>query len=145
SGSYAGMVGKLRPDAMAEGEIVATDGTVLDRHQGIARYTVGQAKRLGAASGQVVTRIEAETRRIVVGPRDTGDRQVRLAEPNWLIRVTGTPFRAMVKLRAREVPQPAEIDAAAGVVTLDAPALAAPGQACVIYDGTRVLGGGFIA
>lgn len=145
SGSYAGMVGKLRPDAMAEGEIVTAEGTVLDRHQGIARYTVGQAKRLGAASGQVVTRIEAETRRIVVGPRNTGDRRVRLAEPNWLIRASGTPFRATVKLRAREAPQPAEINAAAGMVTLDAPALAAPGQACVIYDGTRVLGGGFIA
>ncbi len=27
---------------------------------------------------------------------------------------------------------------------LQEPALAAPGQACVFYDGTRVLGGGFI-
>jgi tRNA-uridine 2-sulfurtransferase len=31
------------------------------------------------------------------------------------------------------------------VVLLDEPALPAPGQACVFYDGDRVLGGGFIA
>jgi tRNA-specific 2-thiouridylase len=29
-------------------------------------------------------------------------------------------------------------------VTPDVPAIAAPGQACVLYDGERVLGGGFI-
>ena len=44
-GSYADVVGKLRPDALAPGDIVAEDGTVLGRHDGIARYTVGQAKR----------------------------------------------------------------------------------------------------
>jgi tRNA-specific 2-thiouridylase len=145
SGSYAEIVGRLRPEAAAPGEIVDEAGTVLDTHQGIARYTVGQGKRLGAASGRVVTRIEPGRRRIVVGPRGTGVREVRFTEPNWLIDVPAQPFRAMVKLRARETPQPALIDAAGGIVTLDAPVLAAPGQACVIYQGSRVLGGGFIA
>jgi tRNA-specific 2-thiouridylase len=52
-----------------------------------------------------------------------------------------------VKLRARETPQPAVVRVAAAraaTVELDAPALAAPGQACVFYQGTQVLGGGFI-
>ncbi|MDD2877157.1 MAG: tRNA 2-thiouridine(34) synthase MnmA [Acidiphilium sp.] len=144
SGSYADIVARLRPDAVFPGEIVDDAGTVLGEHQGIARYTVGQGKRLGAASGQVVTRIDAERRRIVVGPRGAGTRLVRFGEPNWLIDRPDTPFRATVRLRARDTPHPAEIDAAQGVVTLDEAALAAPGQACVIYDGTRVLGGGFI-
>lgn len=144
SGSYADIVAKLRPDAVAEGEIVDETGTILGEHRGIARYTVGQAKRLGAASGQVVTRIDAERRRIVVGPRTTGSRTVRFGEANWLIDTPATPFRATVKLRARETPHPAEINPADGTVTLDTPALAAAGQACVVYDGSRVLGGGFI-
>ncbi|MEE3503221.1 tRNA 2-thiouridine(34) synthase MnmA [Acidiphilium acidophilum] len=145
AGSYADIVGRLRPEATAPGEIVDAAGTVLGTHQGIARYTVGQGKRLGAASGQVVTRIDPARRRIVVGPRGTGARMVRFTEPNWLIDRPETPFRATVKLRARETPHPATIDAAAGTVTLDEPVLAAPGQACVIYRDSRVLGGGFIA
>src|SRR5579862_8902892 len=47
SGSYAEIVGRLRPDALEPGEIVTADGTVVGSHDGIARYTVGQSKRLG--------------------------------------------------------------------------------------------------
>jgi len=144
AGSYADIVARLRPDAAEPGDIVNAQGQVLDRHQGIGRYTVGQAKRLGAASGQVVTRIDAPNRRIEVGPRHTGGQRILLRDCNWLIAPPDQPMRAMVKLRARETPHPALIDFAAGSVTLEQPALAAPGQACVVYDGTRVLGGGFI-
>ncbi len=144
SGSYADIVARLRPDAAEPGDIVDAQGQVLDRHQGIGRYTVGQAKRLGAASGQVVTRIDAPNRRIEVGPRHTGGQRILLRDCNSLIAPPDQPMRAMVKLRARETPHPALIDFAAGSVTLEQPALAAPGQACVVYDGTRVLGGGFI-
>ncbi len=53
-----------------------------------------------------------------------------------------------MNLRAREAPQPAaaEWDAGAGLLRVRpaAPSIAAPGQACVLYDGDRVLGGGFI-
>ena len=50
SGHYADTVVRLRPDAGEPGDIVDRDGRVLGRHDGIARYTVGQGKRLGAAS-----------------------------------------------------------------------------------------------
>jgi tRNA-specific 2-thiouridylase len=53
-----------------------------------------------------------------------------------------------VKLRAREVPRAAEVtwDASTGLLRalLDEPGVIAPGQACVMYDGDRVLGGGFL-
>ena len=51
-----------------------------------------------------------------------------------------------MKLRAREAPQArlVSVTADGAQVRLDAPALPAPGQACVFYDGERVLGGGFI-
>jgi tRNA-specific 2-thiouridylase len=64
---------------------------------------------------------------------------------NWL--TSPAPLRCTVKLRAREAPHGASVvpEGAGAVVRLDSPALAAPGQACVMYDGERMLGGGFIA
>ena len=151
SGHYADMVARLRPDAGEAGEIVTENGEAVGQHAGIAHYTVGQAKRLGVATqdahGQrrVVVAIDAERRRVVVGAAQDGRRRLRLRETNWL--VPPGPRRCLVKLRARSTPQWATVEAAAdgaAHVTLDEAALAAPGQACVFYDGERVLGGGFI-
>jgi tRNA-uridine 2-sulfurtransferase len=151
SGGYAAVVAKLRPDAAAPGEIVSRDGRVLGRHEGIAHYTVGQARRLGTAAvdagqRQIVVAMDAQTRRIVVGPRQSGTDLVRLRAVNWLAEPPPDGMRCAVKLRAREEPQGAVVrrleDGAD--VRLDAPGLPAPGQACVFYDGERVLGGGFI-
>jgi tRNA-specific 2-thiouridylase len=147
SGSYADIVGKFRPEALAPGDIVTEDGAVAGTHQGIARYTVGQAKRLGNAAqiggeAMVVQKIEPQTKRIIIGPRRPASRQVALRDINWLIDEPTSPIRARVKLRAGEPPRPAEIFGA--TITLDEPALAAPGQAAVFYNGTRILGGGFI-
>jgi tRNA-specific 2-thiouridylase len=150
SGTYADIVQKFRPDAMEPGEIVAEDGSVLGTHQGIARYTVGQGKRLGnaaqqAGEAQMVTKIEPATRRIVIGPRTAAGREVRLRDVNWL--TTPTPgLRIGAKLRARDSLHAASVtpDGTGALLTLDEPALAAPGQAAVFYDGSRILGGGFI-
>lgn len=147
SGSYAGIVEKFRPDALSEGEIVNEDGVVLGMHQGIARYTVGQAKRLGnAAAHMVVKKIEPGTRRIVVGPRRLESREVRLRDVNWLIDVPEGGIAAGVKMRARDAVHAAQVvpQGSGAMLRLDEPALAAPGQAAVFYDGSRVLGGGFI-
>ena len=150
-GSYADLVARLRPEAGEAGEITSRDGRVLGRHAGIARYTVGQQRALGAASfdagqRQAVLAVDAGRRRIVVGPRTAGSDRIRLREVNWLIDPPSAPLRCTVKLRARETPQPAAVVATEAGITirLDMPALAAPGQACVLYDGDRVLGGGFI-
>ena len=152
AGSYADLVGRLRPDALEAGEIVSETGESLGRHQGIARYTVGQAKRLGAAASHggepmVVRRIEPASRRIVVGPKSAGSREIRLRDVNWLTARPTAPLRAEVKLRAQQALHGGEIMAeeSTALLLLDSPALAAPGQAAVFYEGSRVLGGGFIA
>jgi tRNA-specific 2-thiouridylase len=151
SGSYAEIVGKFRPDALETGEIVDADGAVLGAHQGIARYTVGQAKRLGLPAGEdgetlVVRKIEPGTRRIVVGPRAAASNRVVLRDVNWLVDVPPEGLRVQAKLRARETPQGATVFAKGlgAEILLDQPALAAPGQAAVFYAGSRILGGGFI-
>lgn len=146
TGGYADILGKLRPEALAQGEIVTEDGAVLGRHDGVGRYTVGQAKRLGAAQNghRVVVALDPARRRVVVGPASGGSQEVRLREVNWL--VPPAAVACTVKLRAREAPHAADVTPTedGALVRLATPSLAAPGQACVFYDGDRVLGGGFI-
>ncbi len=145
SGSYAKIVETFRPDALEQGEVVTEDGRILGYHQGIARYTIGQAKRLpDRAAHMVVKAIEPGSRRIIVGPRGAQSKSVKLRDVNWL--TSPRALRACVKLRARDNLQDSYIypDGRGAVLELDEPAIAAPGQAAVFYGGSRVLGGGFI-
>ena len=152
AGHYADTVAKLRPDTAAPGEIVDLEGRVLGTHRGIGRYTVGQGRGLGIGGAEerlYVAAVDASRRRVVVGPRTALPRaEVVAGEVNWLIAPPAAPIRVQAKLRGREAPRAATAawDAAAGVlrVTLDEPNVVAPGQACVLYDGDRVLAGGFI-
>jgi tRNA-specific 2-thiouridylase len=152
SGSYGDLVAKLRPGAIEPGEIVDEAGHVLGAHDGIIHFTVGQRKGIGVASAEplFVLRLEPATKRVVVGPRASlGQKRVRLRDVNWLGRgERATDLRVAVKLRSAQAPVVGTLalDATGGgEVTLDEPALGvAPGQACVIYDGARVLGGGWI-
>jgi tRNA-specific 2-thiouridylase len=151
TGSYAALVGRLRPEAAEPGDIVTTDGRTLGRHAGLAHYTVGQAKRLGTAAQdgttpQVVVALEPGTRRVVVGPRGTGVRHLRVREMNWLINPPADGLRCSVRLRARDQFRAARVVpvGTGAEVELEEPALPAPGQGCVLYDCDRVLGGGFI-
>ena len=153
-GSYARLVERLRPEAAEPGDIVDRTGGVLGRHRGIAHFTVGQRKGLGVAAAEplFVLAIEAEERRVVVGPREAlGETRVQLTELNWLARdppaAAGTALAA--RLRSSQAPLAARLypGAAPGQAELvfAEPAQAvAPGQAAVLYDGERVLGGGWI-
>lgn len=154
AGRYHETVAKLRPEAAQPGEIVHLDGRVLGRHEGLGRFTVGQGRGLGPAARDgeepmYVAALDATRRRVVVGPREAIPRAVvEAGEVNWLIPPPEGEFAAQAKFRAREVPQPVRAcwDAARGLlcVTPELPVIAAPGQALVLYDGERVLGGGFI-
>jgi tRNA-specific 2-thiouridylase len=152
-GSYADIVTRLRPEAGEPGDIVDTNGRVLGRHDGIAHFTIGQRKGLGIAAAEPlhVLRIEPQTRRIVVGPKAAlAQTRVRLAELNWLASplAAAEGQRVAAKLRSAQPPVAATLyagDADDADLVLDAPAGAvAPGQAAVLYDGDRVLGGGWI-
>ncbi|HXR88086.1 MAG TPA: tRNA 2-thiouridine(34) synthase MnmA [Stellaceae bacterium] len=150
TGSYGDLVAKLRPEANAPGEIVDEQGHVLGRHDGIIHFTVGQRKGLGVAGGEplYVLGLDAGAKRVIVGPRAAlGQQRVLLREVNWLGARPAGEMRVAVKLRSAQPPQPAtlSLDGGGGIALLDEPALGvAPGQACVVYDGTRVLGGGTI-
>jgi tRNA-specific 2-thiouridylase len=144
-GDYAGLVKRLRPETEAPGEIVDLDGRVLGTHRGIVHFTIGQRRGIevgGQREPLYVVRIEPGERRIVVGPRRAlAVAAMRVADWNWL----GEDQRDVsVKVRSLAPPVPAARDGE--WVRFGAPEYGvAPGQAAVAYDGTRLLGGGWIA
>jgi len=153
-GRYSNIVERLKPDAAKPGEIVDHEGRVLGTHPGVIHFTVGQRKGLGlAGNGEplFVLELDAGRARVVVGPREMlSTRTIHLREVNWLGGAE-TALDCAVKVRSMRPPVPARIVRGPGrtaLVELLAPEEAvAPGQACVFYerDGTRVLGGGWIA
>ena len=156
-GGYARIVEKLRPEAVEPGDIVDTDGHVMGRHAGIVHYTVGQRRGLGIGGRSqstdplYVVRVEPETRRVVVGPHAALARdRVRLGEVNWLGEgaIPAEGIRVQVRLRSTMKLAVATLrgQGEGGVeVILDEPEYGvSAGQACVFYDGDRMLGGGWI-
>lgn len=145
NGDYASVVRKVRPEAESGGEIVDEEGRVLGRHKGLIHYTVGQRRGLdigGLAEPLYVIRLDPERQQVIVGPKAAlAVTAARLSEPNWLGAVENRPLLAKVRSLARPVPARLQgewlrFDAAEFGV--------APGQAAVLYDGDRVLGGGWI-
>ncbi len=155
-GDYASIVSKLRPGAIDPGDIVDTYGRVLGQHEGIIHYTVGQRRgiNLGARNGEkneplYVLRIDADKRHVVVGIRDAlAQTEVLLKDLNWLgEEVPEDGIEITVKLRSAQPPLPATFyrDGDTGRIILNEPAFGvAPGQAGVIYQNDRLLGGGWI-
>lgn len=143
-GDYAALVRTLRPEAAAGGEIVDLAGRVLGRHRGIAGFTVGQRRGLeigGVPEPLYVVRVEAETARIVVGPRRAlAVTSARLSDINRLGPLDGP---LSVKVRSMAKPVAAWLDG--DRLCFAAPEYGvSPGQAAVLYAGDRVLGGGWI-
>ena len=144
-GDYASLVKKLRPETEAVGEIVDLEGRVLGRHRGVVHFTVGQRRGIeigGQKEPLYVIRIEPESARIVVGPRRAlAVEALRVADWNWL----GEEQREVsVKVRSLAPPVTAIRDGE-WVRFRQAEYGVAPGQAAVLYDGSRMLGGGSIA
>ncbi|HEY0312678.1 MAG TPA: tRNA 2-thiouridine(34) synthase MnmA [Allosphingosinicella sp.] len=145
NGDYASVVKKVRPEAAQPGEIVDRDGRVLGAHRGLIHYTVGQRRGLeigGQAEPLYVVRLEPQARRVVVGPKAAlAVRAARLSGLNWLGE--GQRDGLSAKVRSMAKPAPARFDGAA--IHFESPEYGvAPGQAAVLYDGDRVLGGGWI-
>ena len=144
-GDYARVVEKVRPDAVRPGEIVDRAGKVLGQHRGLIHFTVGQRRGLeigGQAEPLYVLRLEPESQRVVVGPkRALAVRAARLSGVNWLGEDQREGLAAKVRSLAR--PAPARFDGER--LLFESPEYGvAPGQAAVLYEGTRVLGGGWI-
>jgi len=147
-GDYREFLGKhlvSRP-----GDFVDAAGSVLGRHEGIERFTVGQRRGLGVASNDklFVTAVEPQTARVVLGPAsDLLRRGVRVGDVRYVGGAPSgrTPVTAKIRYNGRDMPGVLEPAGAVATLWFDEPQRAiTPGQAAVFYDGDRVLGGGFI-
>jgi tRNA-uridine 2-sulfurtransferase len=133
------------------GEIVTTEGRVVGEHPGIERFTIGQRKGLGVAMGEpyFVVRIELGTKRVVIGRREElARRELTASECNWLVDPPVGSFSCSAKIRYNSPPATATAEVLSDgrlLVKFDQPRYGvAPGQAVVVYEGERVLGGGWI-
>ena len=132
------------------GAIVGDGGAVLGHHDGVHRFTLGQHRGLGNLAVRdrlYVTAIDPARAEVRVGSRAAAERaELAIRDLRWLspprdrlsaavqVRHRGAPIRAEIRIEAR-----------GAIVQLAEPTVAAPGQAAVIYDGDRVLAGGWIA
>jgi tRNA-specific 2-thiouridylase len=161
-GDYAGFVssqalrrGRALP---GPGAILGDAGEVLGRHDGVHRFTLGQHRGLGnlTARGKLyVTGLDPARAEVRVGSREAAERsELAIRDLRWLspprahmsaslqVRHRGAAIRAEIRV---EPGDPVGHPAGRAVARLAEPTVAAPGQAAVIYDGDRVLAGGWIA
>jgi tRNA-specific 2-thiouridylase len=152
-GAYAAMVeSSSSTEPLRTGAIVDEEGRVLARHDGIHRFTIGQRRGLGSAVGaepRYVTDIDAASGTVRVGSSAAVVAAGLVAgPPSWIGRAPDPGDCVSIKIRSRFAPQPVRVEAIADdhfVVSSESGLRAVtPGQAAVVYDGDRVLGGGWI-
>jgi tRNA-specific 2-thiouridylase len=144
-GDYASLVKRVRPETEAPGEIVDLGGRVLGSHRGVVHFTVGQRRGIeigGQREPLYVVRIEPDAQRIVVGPRGAlAVESMRVADRNWI-----GEDQQDVSMKVRSLAPAVTAKRDGEWIRFAQPEFGvAPGQAAVAYDGTRLLGGGWIA
>ena len=156
NGGYASLVEKLRPESIIPGEIVHIDGTVLGSHNGIINYTIGQRKGLGIGGRKedtnplYVIELRPELHQVIVGGKEfLGQNTISLSHLNWIgdDPLSKTPQDVLIKIRNSMTPIEATVSLQGSecLVTFSSPEYGvSPGQACVFYNGDRMLGGGWI-
>lgn len=142
---------RLAPDDGAHGDIVDVDGNRVGAHEGVFGFTVGQRKglRIGtpAPDGRprYVLDVSPVSRTVTVGSAaDLDVCALTGVRPRWCADPPRGRVEALVQLRAHGDPLPAVVRLV-DAETLDVELLSAargvaPGQAVVVYDGTRVVG-----
>lgn len=156
NGDYASVVKKIRPDAEKVGKILHVDGREIGDHNGVIHYTIGQRKGLGIGGGNnddnspfYVVKVDPIANQVVVGPKEALARDIiKMNDCNWLTDIPEKGMEIEVKLRSVSKTAPAKLvggeDNTAEIHLPVAQYGIAPGQAVVCYQGSRVLGGGWI-
>jgi tRNA-specific 2-thiouridylase len=147
---YRDLVRGRAPRAFEPGPVERIDGTVVGQPSGIGGLTVGQRSGTGVATGErlYVLRLEPQRSAAVVGTREEITRTTyELRDVRFTHDLPpGSTFETSAVLRYRGTPLAAAVDVVpdGALLRLAAPALVAPGQAVVFYDGDEVMGGGIV-
>ena len=150
-GGYIKVIEKLKPGILKPGEIVSEDGLVLGEHNGIAHFTIGQRKGIGISSAEplYVLHLDPNSNRVVVGPKESlKETSFSVENVNWISEIESDSFECEVKVRSLHCGSKATIhkstDQNIRVELHDGYFGITPGQACVMYRGTQIIGGGWI-
>ena len=148
---HARFVRERRPNSAVPGNIIDESGKKLGEHTGIERFTVGQRKGLQLAMGspRYVLKVIPETHEVVIGERPgLFSRGLLASRLNWFVDLPKGDFACQARIRHRHTPAPstARVRPDGNLeVRFDEPQSAVtPGQSVVLYQDTKVLGGGWI-
>ena len=151
NGDYVGFLAAYAGVSDTPGDFLDADGTVIGRHKGIFRYTIGQRKGLGAfGAPRYVTAIDAARNAVVLGPEGSQYRgELIAADCNFIsFTMPEEGLRVQAKVRYQAPPAEASLfpqaDGSVRVVFDTPQRSVTPGQAVVFYSGDLVLGGGTI-
>ena len=152
-GDYSAYIKNYTGKIYPEGNFVYKDGTVLGRHKGIIRYTIGQRKGLGLAlpHPMYVCDKDIENNVVILGEsEDLFSRNLEVYDFNWIAcEAPKSDIRADVKIRYSQNANPARIiplnEERVKIEFDEAQRAVTKGQVAVLYDGDVVIGGGIIA
>ena len=148
---YVGFLERYRGRPEMSGDFVDSQGRIIGKHTGYDQFTIGQRRGLGVTFGEprFVIRIEPETHRVVLGTHDElACRDLEADRLSWLIEDVPDSFECLAQIRYQHTAAVARIERLAADqirIRFAEPQFGvAPGQALVLYEGDRVLGGGWI-
>ncbi len=149
SGQHDKFIEARAGDRIRPGRIVQGDGRLLGSHPGIHRFTIGQRKNLGVATGErsYIAAINPDTAEVVLGDRADLNRDWARLDGLQLAQDISLPCSADCMVRYRGQTQSSRLvrDDDGCCVHFDQPlAPVAPGQFAVFFHGDRVIGGGKI-
>ena len=154
NGNYSRLVSKLRPGSILSGNIIHVDGRVLGVHNGIINFTIGQRKGLNISTGDplYVIDIDSIKHKVIVGPKEfLKCKEICITEFNWLGSqkyYSGMIKHVLAQIRSTSLAVPASLcfkeNDEVNVYFNKSQHGVASGQACVLYEGNQILGGGWI-
>jgi tRNA-specific 2-thiouridylase len=151
-GNYRNVINKIRPGASITGKFMHIDGYELGEHQGIINYTIGQRRGLGISCGTPLYVIKIDPMKNIVylgNSEHLVSGKFLVTKVNWLAcDIELDQADVTVKIRSTMPGVQAKLhhlqNGLVEVELLQQEKAISPGQACVFYDGNRVLGGGWI-
>lgn len=151
-GDYAEFIEEFTGERSQAGNFVLHDGTVLGKHKGLIHYTIGQRKGLGIAWSEplFVTELRPASNEVVLGPSTAVfTSQLRAHQANFISKTLPTSgSEVWVRTRYRQTERPATIYIESPdrfrLEFAEPQRAVTPGQAAVLYDGSKVIGGGII-
>ena len=154
NGDYTSIIKKHRPNSFKCGDLVhIASNKILGQHQGIINFTLGQRRGIGLAypNPLYVIKIDPHTNQVFVGEEQYLNQQIfTIKDCNWLITdpKIADKFNAKIRIRSNAQDHPALIEIlennSAKIYMKSMTRAITKGQAGVIYDEQRVLGGGWI-